>query len=227
MANEPHDGSGSRTTTLGGVLRFERERRLLAIDHVARLAGVQVETIRALERDDHELSPIELDELMHHYQGPDWSIRRALGELTLDLDLGIVSFSNRDSTRVLDDPADRVLARYILLLYTYRSAEIGTKIPVKDIDLMVLRAALNSRKPEVERQIRNLQTDHGSTSVEAERKRLIAVRALALIVVALGVAMLLSGPSRSDESTPADRSTTIEIGEAVSIVRPPPDLPEG
>ena len=229
MAEQSRDNPPAQVTTLGGVLRAEREHRLLAVDHMARFAGVEVDTIRAVEGDDHALSPAELDELMHHYQAPDWSTQRGLGELTLDLNAGIVSFSNQESSHLIDDAADRVLARYVLLLYGYRGVGVGTKIPVKDIDLMVLRAALSVRKPEVEQQIQNLLSQQGANAAARERRAGFVLGGLAVVAIALGVAIVLTGSEVEpravvpNETLVPAAEATVEIGEAVSIVRPPND----
>lgn len=235
MAEQPRDDPPAQVTTLGVVLRAEREHRLMAVDHMARLAGVEVDTIRAVEGDDHALSPDALDELMHHYQAPDWSTQRGLGELTLDLNAGIVSFSNQESSHVIDDAADRVLARYVLLLYGHRGVEVGTKLPVKDIDLMVLRAALSVRKPEVEEHIQNLLSQQGANAAARERRAGFLFAGLAVVAIALGAAILLTGSEAEPSAVVPNEivvpaaEATVEIGEAVSIVRPPndPAFPSG
>ena len=242
MANKPLVDPLAKVTTLGGVLRSEREHRLLGVNQIARLAGVQVDTIRALEGDDHGLTPQQLDEVITHYQAPDWMTQRGLGELTLDLNEGIVSFSNTVATRALDNPADRVLARYVLLLYRHLGVEIGTKIPVKAIDLMVLRAALSVHKPEVEAQIQSLKMQRKAREEALEGHARLGVGALLLVAVALGLAIMFAGSdaepaqgiqpetviSIDSVAPPIQEATieeaTVEIGEAVSIVRPPSDV---
>lgn len=240
MADQLMDRSTARVMSLGGVLRAERDRRGLAIEQVAKFAGMSVATVRSVECDDHELSPDQLDQLMHHYLVPDWSTQRGLGELTLDLDQGIVSFSDRGSSRVIDDPADRVLARYVSLLYTQRGVAVGTKVPVKDIDLTILRSALSVRQPEVRQHLESMQAVQEAKTATVERRARFVVGGLTVVAVALGLAIVLTGseaepaivvptesvvPAGVEVTVPAGVEITVEIGEAVSITRPPAAVP--
>lgn len=218
MANEPVVTRVRATATLGELLRRLRESQNVPIDRVATLGGVLVEQVRAVENDDHELSAVELDRLIQHYRDPTGGSRQTLGEVTLDLTAGYVAYADRRPDRQIVDAADRILAQYVQLVYHERGVEDGTHLPIKDLDLDVLRLALSVRQPEVVKQINVLQQRHGIAN--------IARRVVALGVVTLTGALALAlflGRTDTPEPPPDEPEPVVEIGEAVTLVRPPAD----
>lgn len=214
-----------------------------------------VEDVVAVENDDHDLTPVELDRLMQHYRDPSGGSRQTLGELTLDLTGGYVAYTDRRPDRQIADPIDRVLAQYVQMLYVERSVESGTRIPIKDIDLTVLRLALSVRKPEVVRQIESIQSGR-MIRVSDVPLPAVAAGGLALLGAVL-LGMMIASPAdeadvpserpaavqseapvtqavdsqspgaapealaNTEESVVPVEEITVEIGEAVTLVRPP------
>lgn len=204
-----------------------------------------VDDVQAVENDNHDLSPVELDRIMQHYRDPSGGSRQTLGELSLDLTGGFVSYTDRQPDRQITDPIDRVLAQYVQMLYHDRNLDQGTRLPIKDIDLSVLRLALSVREPEVVRQIETIQGQRSMGLVPVRLPLLAAGGAALAGAVALG--FLLAGPTSTVEQgpvTPAPEQApqgsvappealanteasvipqeiTVEIGEAVTLVRPP------
>lgn len=225
MAEHPKVNGKRATATLGAVLRSQRERQQVPIDRVATLCGVLVDEVEAVENDDHDLSPLELDRMMQHYRDPSGGSRQTLGELTLDLTGGYVAYTDCQPDRQIADPVDRVLAQYVQMLYQDRDVEPGTRVPIKDIDLTVLRLALSVRQPEVVKQIRTIQQGRTMTLARVPQP-VVAAGGLALLgAVVLG--LLMAAPSNDvDGENPADSAVTqFEVPGAVSTDLEPSTTP--
>lgn len=232
------------TATLGSVLRSQRERQRVSIDRVATLCGVMVDDVAAVENDNHDLTPVELDRIMQHYRDPSGGSRQTLGELSLDLTGGFVSYTDRLPDRQITDPIDRVLAQYVQMLYHDRNVEQGTRIPIKDIDLTVLRLALSVREPEV---VKHIETIQGQRTMQLPVRLPLLAAGGAALAGAVAIGFLLAGPQSSSEPGPSlpasvespqgttappdalantelsvtPQEITVEIGEAATLVRPP------
>ena len=216
MANNAVVARVRATATLGELLRRVRESQNVPIDRVATLGGVLVEQVQAVEDDDHELSAVELDRLIQHYRDPTGGSRQTLGEVTLDLTAGFVAYADPRPDRQIVDAADRVLAQYVQLLYHERGVEDGTHLPIKDLDLDVLRLALSVRQPEVVKQISVLQQRQGT----AQLPRGVVALGVAALTSALALGLLL-GRADTPEPAPNEPEPVVEIGEAATLVRPP------
>lgn len=238
------------TSTLGDLLTLVRVEAGLSVDQMGRSGPLTVETVRELEAGRYDLPPADLAAVLDRYGVPSIGPRFARNVVVISLEEGWVSLRQ---TRRFWEPtadADQNLLRYLSLLYRHLGLSFGERVPVRSVDLALLRASLALRRDEVESHLDRLGV--GLSRKLGPNRNLLAFAA-AGIAVAAGAIVLLPAASvdkmvtgrpaspagqavphvqPADDRIPAPASASavsepqIDIGTAVVIHRSPSGVPQ-
>ncbi len=210
------------TASLAELLVATRTDAGVELGELSRLSGLDVERIEAVECGRHDLDDAELAELLDRYRIPPPSRRFARAAIEIDLDAG--SLRLRRSRRPRSIPAaDRNLLQYLSLVHRHFELEPGTDIPLKAVDLNLLRASLALRRTEVASRLDRM----GQTVGPSLRDRsLLAVAIGTGLVVAAGAIVLIPDRTTSEPSPGPAIDPRIDIGTPLVIERDPSEIPD-
>ncbi len=207
----PVDG----TALLGDLLVTVRQRSGSTLDDLSATSGIDRERIAGVESGRHDLTADELSAVLESY-----GVRAATGRLSsllveVDLDGGWVAM-RRVRRPWLDQPAaDSNLLSYLCLLHDLRSLPAGSQIPLRSIDLSLLRASLAIRRSEVTDRLGRL--DGRLSDGLRQNRSLITAAALAGVAVAAGAIILIppavEAKSRSGSAPAVGSSPTVQMVE--------------
>jgi len=206
------------TSTLGDLLTSARCDAGRTIEDVSLRSAVPVELIREVESSRYSSSPGELARVLDGYGVPPAGGRLARTVVVISLEDGWVSMKETRRIWKTQAEADRNLLRYLLLVYEGRGLSMGERVPLRSVDLSLLRASLAIRRSEVEEHLDNL-----GRRVPARLRRdksLLAVAATAGVTAAAGAIILVAGASKGSASSP---SSGAEDAPAAQLVTEPVD----
>jgi len=197
----------------GSLLSAHRSDNDLTLESVVEASGVTVGHLLALEIGLHDLSGAQLSRVIDCYRiSSEADLRRLV--VVVDLNHGTVSI-NKSRRRCIHQPADRVLVRYLQLLYSDQGLSVGDSVSLKQVDLSVLRGSLALRRDDVRSKVDKL-TDGSGTAIRRARTRPLLM-ALAGLTVTAGVVVI--GPNVMGSG-----SVSANQAPAVALVTAPADV---
>ena len=219
-------------------------RRLGALLRQARLdAGRELADLAA----DCDLTVVDLDDLEHGrltvddvllarlielYGVEDATLVPERSELVIDLDEGRIAVHGTDDpdTRVPGEAVapDLVLARYLALVYRLRDIPLGTAVPLRDVDLAVLAAALELPSDDVQARLRRLMGNDQTVERDHRRIRrrlLLPLVGVVIAVTGVGTLLLVAAGDRAGQApattTAVDTGAAREAGPSTPAVTVP------
>lgn len=210
------------TASLGELLVATRADAGVELGELSRLSGFDVERIEAVESGRHDLDDAELAELLDRYHIPPPSRRFAGATIEIDLDAG--SLRLRRSRRPRSVPAaDRNLLQYLSLVHRHFDVEPGTGIPLKAVDLDLLRASLALRRSEVASRLDRMGQAVGPS---LRGRSLLAVAVGTGLVVAAGAIVLIPDRTTTEPAPSPAIDPRIDIGTPLVVERDPSEIPD-
>ncbi|MGB5760026.1 MAG: helix-turn-helix domain-containing protein, partial [Acidimicrobiales bacterium] len=138
-----------KTSVLGELLSANRAACGLTLEALSSRSGFTVDQIVEVESGRHDLEAPALERLLASYEIPAMTKRRSRLSVEISLDGGWVALgAGRRSQGKLPE-ADENLLSYLCLVYRDRDLSLHDRIPLKTVDLSLLRASLAIRRPEV------------------------------------------------------------------------------
>lgn len=189
---------------LGAVLGVHRRELGMELDELAARSSGRWSVSRLIDIEQGRIAVddaalIDIASLYGLQPGP---ILPSRNHLIIDLDNPALLIGEQRVT--VDSPVevDRVLERYLSLLYLLRNVKPGSDLTLRDHDLLVLSESLEAEVALIERRLGELMlADSESPVVASLRRRLMLPGAGLLVgVTALGSLVLLSGDA---EQVPA------------------------
>lgn len=219
--SERHSAPTMPTASLGELLIANRCDAGLTLDEVGQTSGLGRDRVAAVEAGRHDLSDAELSILLDRYPIPSASRRFTRTVVEIDLDGG--SLRLRKTRRHRSVPsADRNLLQYLALVHHHFEIEPGTPLPLKAVDLVLLRASLALRRDQVTSRLDRM-TGGGRAHLVRHRSLLAAAVATG-VVVAAGAIVLI--PSASEpEPSGGDIDPRIDIGVPLVVERDASEIP--
>jgi len=223
---EAEAGPMLATASLGELLVADRASVGVELDELSQQSGFAVERIEAVESGRHDLSDAELCALLDDYASLSRARRPFRAVVEIDLDAG--SLRLRKTRRPQSLPAaDRNLLHYLSILHRHNGLTPGADIPLRAVDLSLLRASLALRRGEVASRLDRMA---GAIGPSLTRNRSLLAVALATgLVVAAGAIVLIpssqSGFESRPEPSPGAVVPRIDIGTPLVVERDPADIP--
>lgn len=222
----------AQTTTLGSLLQSHRVNFGPSMKTLASTTGFSDNVIRSVEAGRHDLDLNSLTRLIEAYNPPTLVGSGRWADVVVDIES--VSVALVRSTELVSklQPADRILAHYLGLLYADRDLPMGARLSIREVDLSVVRDSLSLRRDAVAIHIEQL--DVGSAS-STDRNNLVLLTGLLCVTAALVVGSGTTSPE-SDSGAPEAVAAVVvieespivpmgdlvvDIGSAVSITRAP------
>jgi len=211
---------------LGSLLR---QSRLAAGSDLHDLAVRGEFGVVDLDDIEHGRRPVDdatLATLLSLYGIEDAGLLPARSRLIIDLDAGRIAVDQVDVTVDGTDTADKVLARYLALVYRLRELPLGTPLSLRDVDLDVLSTALSIDASDVESRLERLMREKTVVDRDQSRLRRRLLVPLAGVVVAATAVGVLVLVSQSTDSAPVvtDTQTTLvstDLGTGAAVVENP------
>lgn len=225
------DGSRNRqepelpTVCLGDLLVARRADTGVSVAELSRASGLADDRIAAVESGRHDLSDEELSALLDRYHIP--SPGRRWSRTVVEIDLEGASLRLVRTHRGHAAPAaDRNLLRYLTLVHRHFDLRPGVEIPLKAVDLGLLRSSLGLRRHEVESRVDRMT---GAIGADLLRNRNLLTVAMATGLVVAAGAIVLIPLVRADSGDPSPAPATgidprIDIGTPLVVERDPADL---
>jgi hypothetical protein len=228
------------TRTLGELMAAHRASAGIELETISRASGFPRSRVEAVESDQHDLTSTELADLLAHYRVPPLVGRFSSPVVEINLEGGWIAIRATRRRGSRRPTADENLISYLSLVHQYRGLRAGTCIPLKLIDLSILRAALAIRRSDVSAEVdrmtgripeglrrnRSLMGVAAATGIVVTAGAIVLVPAAPTTVVAPGTAGLLvpvavvaSEPDRPDPAITPPTDPRIEIGTALVIER--------
>ncbi len=218
----------SATASLGELLVADRATAGVGLDELSRQSGLAIERIEAVEVGRHDLSDTELCALLDGYAALSRTRRPFRALVEIDLDAGTLRLRRTRRPRSLP-AADRNLLHYLSILHRHNGLTPGVEIPLKAVDLSLLRASLALRRGEVAGRLDRMTGAIGPR-LTRDRSLLAVALATGLVVAAGAIVLIPSSRSGSDPGSTSEPSTgavvpRTEIGTPLVVERDPLDIP--
>lgn len=217
------------TASLGELLVADRIAVGVELDELSRQSGFDLGRIEAVESGRHDLTDTELCQLLDRYTALSSarlaSSRRPFRALVeIDLDAGSLRLRRTRRPRALP-AADRNLLHYLSMVHRHNDLRLGTEIPLKAVDLNLLRASLALRRGDVASRVDRM-TGRIGPGLTADRS-ILAVAVATGLVVAAGAIILIPTARSTNEptSSPGAIDPRIDIGTPLVIERAPSEIP--
>lgn len=217
----------TRLSTLGESLELLRLGQGRSIDDLVAASGHAALAFAAVEAGEHEYDDARLAAIVAAY-GIDRGERPV--HAVVDLERGVISVAT--SKRTCDEPpADRVLLDYVSLLYHQNGLRVGTELPIREIDLTVVRRALALRRDAVEQRVATMVGEHALRRRRRPRLRrrhaalggLVVMGAIVVIPPLAGRAGAAQGADQVLLDAPVTSPLVVapvgDIGTALTIER--------
>lgn len=207
---------------LGWLLRQARLGHGLELTDLSREAGLSISELDDIEHGRRNLEGIPLDDLIATYGVKDAGLVPERSRLIIDLDGGQVSVEQSAYGLDPNGGPDAILARYLALVYRLRGMQIGTQVPLRDIDLEVLGSALNLIDSDVENRLHRLMKTE--TAVEQDQRRIrrqLLYPLVGILVAATGVGTLVLV---ARDEAPAPPQPDLEVSDGIPRLAPVPGV---
>ena len=235
LTNYSHDGrsadtglvDGERdlelvpTARLGRVLEAARSQRGLDLQRVAAKIDhhFSPQALSAIEAGRLRLERGELEMLSDVYGVRSGQLIPGRGELVIDLDGGSLAAGvhQRRLAEGSTTGPEEVLVQYLSLVYTMRGIEVGSSIPLRDLDLDVLAEALSDDADNLRNRLQILMANPEDCIGQRSRRltRRVVVPAAGILVGATAIGALIMIQSGGDSVPPG----TVDIGDAIVVER--------
>ena len=209
-----------KTSVLGELLSANRAACGLTLEALSSRSGFTVDQIVEVESGRHDLEAPALERLLASYEIPAMTKRRSRLSVEISLDGGWVALGAGRRTQAKLPEADQNLLSYLCLVYRDRDLSLDDRIPLKSVDLSLLRASLAIRRPEVRSRL-----DRQRNTVPARLRRnrsLLAVATVAGIAVVAGAIILVpaarSSRTSAPEASPIDVVSSVRTGSSTGAV---------
>jgi transcriptional regulator with XRE-family HTH domain len=210
---------------LGRLLAETREASGESIDELARRSGMLADPAFL---DAIETGHAELDEPTVRWVTALYGVRAEQlvpqrTRLVIDLTEGTVG-AGELRLRFEEPTGDQVLVNYLALVYAMRNVTVGTPVPMRKEDVVILGEALQQRPRDLEADLRRLMhgaVPHVDGRSRAFRRRLIVPLAGILVAAtSVGGLLLLPGQGDHDRVSAVDTAPApTQIGEAATLER--------
>jgi transcriptional regulator with XRE-family HTH domain len=213
---------------LGRVLAEARVSRGMSLNDVAAALGGALDDLELLEIETgrRPVTDHELEALAGLYEIETSTMVPGRSQLVVDLDEGVIRTRSGEAGV---DPADHrqaVLAKYLALVYSMRSAQPGSSVALRLDDLDVLAEAFGADRREIEDELHQLM--QGEPEPVRRRFRLLRGRLMVpvvgVMVAATAAGTLVLVPSQ--ESSADEVPTTAGRASAVPTEQVLPSAPE-
>jgi hypothetical protein len=211
----------SRTASLGELLSASRRDAGLGLDEIGLASGLPAARIAAVEAGRHDLSDAELSDLLERYPIPSPPHRPHWRIVQIDLDGGCLRMDRSRRPRSVP-AADRNLLRYLELVHHRFAIEPGVAIPLKAVDLVLLRSCLALRRDEVTSRLDRMT---GSLGPDLVRHRSLWAAAFGTGLAVAAGAVVLIPPDRPGDDGPSGVDPRIDIGTPMVVEREPVEAP--
>ena len=196
---------------LGALLRQARvEKGWELVDLISR-AGLTVVELDDVEHGRRDLDEATLNALLASYGIDDAELVPTRSQLVIDLDEGRIAVHRTDIDVDASFGPDAVLTRYLALVYRLRGVELGTSLPLRDVDLDVLSTSLSLESHDIESRLQRLMS--GRTDVERDQHR---IRRQLLLPLA-GVVIAATGLGTLVLVTDDSGTSAVPAAEAVDV----------
>ena len=190
---------------LGRVLEERRQSSGLDLAEMARRSSRQLtaEDLDAFESGRRSPSDAEARLLQSMYSPDDSGVLPTRTKLVLDLEDRVVRVGTnvqRIGRRSSANP-DRILARYLKLVYAMRSKRSGTRLPLRDDDLTTLSEALGLSEEEIKDHLNSLMERTDWSDQLLTRK--VVFPALGAVVATTSMGRLMLVPDDEPASSAA------------------------
>ena len=211
--------------TLGEVLREARLRSNRSLAEISTEVDLPAERVVAAEADRHDLDSAELAEMLGGYL-PDSMEPSRFSYVDIDLSEGTIALASSWRPRPEQSAADLCVLRYLALFYWTNDLHQGADISIRQVDLGIVRGALQDHRSEVEAYV-----DHqlgGFTATIASHWPVAAVAALAgvavigALVIRAGAPAVTGTPSFDAVQGGAPADVQLDIGAGLTVEREVP-----
>lgn len=201
---------------LGSLLRDARVAAGRELVDLARDGSLSVVELDDVEHGRRPLDETTLSTLVRIYGIDRAGLVPARSTLVIDLDEGRIAVDHAAlAVDALAGP-DAILARYLALVYRLRGLPIGATLPLRDVDVEVLSAALQLTDDDVEARLHRLVRD--GTDVAEDQRRIrhqLLFPLVGVVVAATAVGTLVLVAERGDAPpNPAPVAEDLSIGTA-------------
>ncbi len=213
------------TSILGELLSANRAASGLTLEALSSRSGFAVDQIVDVESGRHDLEAPALERLLANYEIPAMIKSRSRLSVEISLDGGWVCLgAGRRSGGKLPE-ADQNLLSYLCLVYDDRDLSLDDRIPLKSVDLSLLRASLALRRPEVRSRLDRQR--NGVPARLRQNRSLLAVATAAGVAVVAGAIILVpavrSSNTATPETSPIDAVSAVLTEPAVGPIDTPFD----
>ncbi len=218
---------------LGRLLRSARlDAEVTLEDLVARGAGTFTLTdLMDIEAGRRGVDRDELDELIASYGVEETSFVPERTRLVIDLDENVMRTDGATVDFEAADEPQRVLARYLGLVYSLRDIEPGTPIPLRDVDVTVLSKALLQPPDSVESSLRSMMAEPHEDVVAAAKgfraRKLLPMAGVVIGAAAFGAIIAVANGTEAEDpavdppiagEVDTTESARVDIGPAPAVV---------
>ncbi len=215
---------------LGSLLRQARIAAGSELDEFATRGDFGVVDLDDIEHGRRQIDDPTLAMLLSLYGIEDSGLLPERSRLVIDLDAGRIAVDQDDMSVDTSADADRVLARYLALVYRLRDLPLGTRLHLRDVDLDVLSTALSIDAIDVETRLERLmrdKSDVGRDQGKLRRRLLVPLAGVIVAATAVGVLVLVS---QSTDTTPVVGNTpttavSTDLGSGAAVVGNPTAAP--
>lgn len=214
----------SATASLGELLVADRAAAGVDLAELSRQTGFAIDRIEAVETGRHDLTDAELCALLDRYSSLARAGRPYRALVEIDLDAGSLRLRRTRRPRALP-AADRNLLHYLSILHRHNGLTPGVEIPLKAVDLSLLRSSLALRRGEVSSRLDRMA---GAIAPGMTRNRsLLAVAITTGLAVAAGAIILIPSGRSERDARPSSGAVEprVEIGTPLVVERDPADIP--
>ena len=218
---------------LGRLLGDARQSNGESLDDLARRCGLVYEGDFFARV---EAGEAELDESLVRWLTDVYGVEASLlvparSRLIIDLDEGHVAVGERRFAIDGIEP-DEILANYIALVYSLRGLPVGTLIPLRTADLVVLSEALCLPSRDISKSLGHMMSSNSDLVREhfrgMHRRLVVPVAGILVGLTAIGGLLLVrsdragatgGSPSKSAPETAVAARAPVDIGDAVVLER--------
>lgn len=199
---------------LGALLRRARQAAGLELTDLVAESTLSLVELEDVEQGRRRLDSTQLEALLDLYGVEPTGLLPERARLVIDLDEGRISVDQTGVDVAEERGPDAILARYLALVYRLRGLDIGTPIPLRDVDVELLATALVLDGSEVERRLQRL-IEEESTVADAQRRIrrqfLVPLAGVVIGATAAGTVILVA----EDDAPGAPDAVTTVVDEGL------------
>lgn len=199
---------------LGALLRQARVTAGWELTELTAPCGLSVVELEDVEHGRRPLDEATLDALVAAYGIEGAGLVPSRSQLVIDLDEGRISVNHTDIDVDSSSGPDAVLTRYLALVHRLRDLPLGSPLPLRDVDIAVLSAALTLSTEEAESRLHRLLDTRSDIERDQRRiRRQLLLPLVGVVIAATGVGTLVL-VARGEDVTPSPAAQSVELGPA-------------